>query len=79
MTALHLALTCIAPLKGVGHGCGPEPLSGAQPAEPGEAAGWAAGVTEGCAAAEDPAGDPAGLYRCHPLLEEPRSIAGGAS
>lgn len=79
VTALHLAPAYIVPLEGVGHGCSPEPHSGAQPAEPGEAAGWAAGATEGCAAAADPPGDTAGLHGCHPVLEEPWNIAGGAS
>lgn len=78
VTSLLLAPVHIAPLTGVGYRCSPEPHSRAQPTDPGAAAGWATGATEGCAAAAKPSGDTVGLYCCHPLLEEPRRITGGA-
>ena len=63
---------------GVGHSCCPEPLGGAQPAEPGAAAGHSARAPAGGAAAAGPAGHTAGLHSCHPVLEEPGRVPGDA-
>lgn len=65
------------PGAGVGHGSCPEPHGGAQPAEPGAAAGRPAGAPAGGPAATGPAADAAGLHGGHPFLEEPSCVAGG--
>lgn len=66
------------PGAGVGHRGRPEPDCRAQPAEPGAAAGRASRAPARRPAAAGPAGHAAGLHSCHPVLEEPRRVAGGA-